>query len=814
MLQDLRFGLKLLWKEKAFSATALLTLALCIGANTAIFTVLNAVVLNPLPYPEPDRLVTMYNVYPGVGVIDRGANGVPDYLDRKQLTDFFEEVALVGYAGYEVGIEGTPQRIDGQYVTPDYFRALKVQAVLGRTFTDDEAVLGKEKVAILSNGLWKEMFGGAPDVLGKDIRLSGEPYRIVGVMPAGLADFGRRSPRVWVPFAFRPDQTTDDARHSNNWGMLARLKPGVTIAQAQARIDVLNKTNVERSKMRRLLEDVRFGTVVHGLKDELVRDVSPILYLLQAAVAFVLLIGCVNVANLMLVRSNVRMKEIAIRFSLGAGRARIARQLLIESTTLALLGGLLGIAVGVGAVRLFNALGAGNLPRGNAAHIDGAALAFNAIIAVTAGLAFGSVPLFHLFRRNLNDVFRQTERSGTAQRHAVSTRSALVVCQVSLAFILLIGAGLLAVSFSKLLSVDPGFRPERVVTAQFSLPRVRYKEDAAARNLITGVLANLRAIPGVSAVGATTYLPFSGNNNSSVIGIVGKPLQPGEKPPVPGWNRVDAGYFQAMGIQVLRGRAFADTDGPESPRVTVIDEYLAERYWPKADPIGAQVVQGLLDDKRSGKPWTIVGIVRTVKTGDLAEQNPVGQIYYPYTQDTPRTMHLVVKTSSDSPQLASAIRSEIRGADSELPLFDVMTMPERLSESLANRRAAMILCVAFGALALLLSAIGLYGVLAYAVTQRTREFGIRVALGATVRDVLGMIIGQGLKLAGVGLAIGVVAAFGITRLMTAMLYGVKPADPAVFLAVAAALTAVALAASFVPSVRALRIHPAVALRHE
>jgi len=814
MLQDLRFGLKLLWKEKAFSATALLTLALCIGANTAIFTVLNAVVLNPLPYPEPDRLVTMYNVYPGVGVIDRGANGVPDYLDRKQLTDFFEEVALVGYAGYEVGIEGTPQRIDGQYVTPDYFRALKVQAVLGRTFTDDEAVLGKEKVAILSNGLWKEMFGGAPDVLGKDIRLSGEPYRIVGVMPAGLADFGRRSPRVWVPFAFRPDQTTDDARHSNNWGMLARLKPGVTIAQAQARIDVLNKTNVERSKMRRLLEDVRFGTVVHGLKDELVRDVSPILYLLQAAVAFVLLIGCVNVANLMLVRSNVRMKEIAIRFSLGAGRARIARQLLIESTTLALLGGLLGIAVGVGAVRLFNALGAGNLPRGNAAHIDGAALAFNAIIAVTAGLAFGSVPLFHLFRRNLNDVFRQTERSGTAQRHAVSTRSALVVCQVSLAFILLIGAGLLAVSFSKLLSVDPGFRPERVVTAQFSLPRVRYKEDAAARNLITGVLANLRAIPGVSAVGATTYLPFSGNNNSSVIGIVGKPLQPGEKPPVPGWNRVDAGYFQAMGIQVLRGRAFADTDGPESPRVTVIDEYLAERYWPKADPIGAQVVQGLLDDKRSGKPWTIVGIVRTVKTGDLAEQNPVGQIYYPYTQDTPRTMHLVVKTSSDSPQLASAIRSEIRGADSELPLFDVMTMPERLSESLANRRAAMILCVALGALALLLSAIGLYGVLAYAVTQRTREFGIRVALGATVRDVLGMIIGQGLKLAGVGLAIGVVAAFGITRLMTAMLYGVKPADPAVFLAVAAALTAVALAASFVPSVRALRIHPAVALRHE
>lgn len=814
MLQDFRFGLKLLWKEKAFSTTALLTLALCIGANTAIFTVLNAVVLNPLPYPEPGRLVTMYNVYPGVGVTDRGANGVPDYLDRKQLTDFFEGVALVGFSGFDVGMDGSPQRIDGQNVTPDYFRVLGAQAALGRTFTAEEAVLGKDKVAVLSDGLWKEMFAKDPDVLGKDIRLSGEPYRIVGVMPKGLADYGRNSPRIWVPFAFRPEQTTDDARHSNNWGMIARLKPGVTIAQAQARLDALNKTNVERSRLRKLLEDVRFGTVMRGLKDELVRDVRSILYLLQAAVVFVLLIGCVNVANLMLVRSNARMKEIAIRFSLGAGRARIARQLLIESTTLAMLGGLLGIAVGVGGVRLLAALGSDNLPRGNAVEIDAAALGFSAAVAVIAGLAFGSVPLFHLFRRNLNDVFRQTERAGTAQKHAVSTRSALVVCQVSLAFVLLIGAGLLAASFSKLLSVDPGFRPERVVSARFSLPRVRYKEDAAARTLITNLLTNIRAMPGVTAAGATTYLPFSGNNNASVIGIAGKPPQPGEKPPVPGWNRVNADYFKAMGIQVVRGRAFADTDGPESPRVTIIDEFLAERYWPKEDPVGAQIVQGLAGEKDTGKPWTIVGVVRSVKTGDLAEQNPVGQIYFPYAQDTPRNMHLVIKTSADSPQLVSSIRQAIREADAELPLFDVRTMPERLSESLANRRAAMILCIAFGALALLLSAIGIYGVLAYTVTQRTREFGIRAALGATVRDVMAMILGQGLKLAGIGLAIGVAVAFGITRLMATMLYGVKPADPAVFLGVAAALTMVALGASFVPSLRALRIQPASALRHE
>jgi predicted permease len=619
--------------------------------------------------------------------------------------------------------------------------------------------------------------------------------------------------RLWVPFAFTPRQTSDDARHSNNWSMIARLKPGVAVAYAQQRIDDLNRRNLERvPKFRKLLESARFGTKVVGLKDELVRDVRPTLYLLQAAVAFVLLIGCVNVANLMLVRSNIRMKEMAIRFSLGAGRWRLGRQLLTESLTLAVLGGLLGLFTGFAGVRLLVLLGSRDLPRGGDIRINGSVLAFSAAAAVLTGLIFGSVPILQLFRRDLNAVFRQTERTGTSERGAVWTRSALVVCQVSLAFVLLIGSGLLTMSFARLLSVDPGFKPEHVLTARFSLPRARYADDARVRNFVGNLLDSVRALPGVKGAGVTSYLPFSGNNNASVIMIEGYNLAPGENPPVPGWNHVDAGYFQALGIPLLRGRILTETDGTEAPRVAVIDQFMARKYWPKGDAIGARVRRGIGDG--SGPVSTIVGIVGSVKTGDLAEQNPVGQIYFHYKQFPPRIMHLVVKSDRDDAHLATAIRSRLQNADSELPLFDVKTMPELVSSSMTSRRAAMIMCLVFAGMALALAAIGIYGVLAYTVTQRTREFGIRVALGAGARDVIGMVIGHGMKLAVIGLIIGVAGAFALTRLMTRMLYSVKPGDPLVFLVVAAVLMAVALTASLIPSLRAVRIRPAVALRYE
>jgi predicted permease len=811
MLQDIRFGLKLLWKEKAFSITALLTLALCIGANTAIFTVLNAVVLEPLPFPQPDRLVSLYNIYPGVGVTDRGSNAVPDYFDRKQMADVFDSVAMVKNAGYDVGSEGSPTRIEAQAVTPSAFQVLRASPMLGRAFTEDDAVFQKDHFAILSYGLWKDMFARDPSVIGKDIRLSGQPYRVVGVMPEPFAAPGSEA-RIWVPATFAPQQTTDDARHSNNYGMIARLKSGVTLAYAQKRIDGLNQQNIDRfPRFRQLLIDARFATVVRGLKDEMVRDVRPTLYLLQAAVAFVLLIGCVNVANLMLVRSNIRMKELAIRFSLGAGRLRLARQLLVESITLAVLGGLFGIFTGLVGVRLLAILGTKDLPRGTNIQMDGGVLAFSAAIAILTGLVFGSVPVYHLFRRDLNAVFRSNERTGTTERGALWTRSALVVCQVSLAFVLLIGSGLLTLSFARLLSVSPGFRPQNVVSAAISLPRARYADDARARSFIGGLLDRVRAVPGVEHAGVTSYLPFGENDSNGVIMIDGYVRAPGENPPVPGWNFVDPSYFQTMGIPLQQGRLFTEGDSADTQQVAVIDQFLAKKYWPKGDPIGAGIRKGI--DPKS-PIVRIVGVVGSVKVSDLAEQNPIGHIYFPYKQDAPRFLYLVAKSTTDDAQLTASLRRELQQTDPELALFDVKTMPERVSSSIRNRRAAMMICLVFAGLALVLSAIGIYGVLAYTVTQRTREFGIRLALGAGGRDVVGMVIWQGVRLAAIGLGIGIAGALALTRLMTTMLFEVKPTEPGVFLLVTGALMTVAFVASLIPSLRAIRIHPSVALRYE
>jgi predicted permease len=810
--QDIRFAARLLRKSPAFTIAAIGTLALCIGANTAIFTVLNAVVLDPLPYPDSSRLVTLYNIYPGAGLgTDRGANSVPDYLDRTQLTDVFQSVALIGEGGYDVGAEGSPVRVNGQYVTPSYFHTLGVAPELGRAFTEEDATLGKEKFAILSHGLWKEMLGGDGAVVGKTIRLSGVPYQIVGVMPEGFRSPGSEA-RLWVPFAFTPQQMSDDARHNNGPVMMARLQPGVTLEYARQRLAVVDKRNIERlPKLRKLLEDAKFQTKIVWMRDELVKNVRPTLYLLQAVVALVLLIGCGNVASLMLVRVNVRMKELAIRFSLGAGRIRVARQLLTESLILAALGGALGVLTGYAGLRALLLLGAKELPRGGDIRLSGGALAFSAGIALLTGLVFGLVPVFYLFRRDLNEIFRGNERTGTSALGALWTRGALVVCQVSLAFVLLIGAGLLTLSFTRLLNVDPGFKPQHVLSAQLSLPRSRYKDDARVRNFLEAQLEALRRLPGVANAGANTALPFTGSNQDAIVMVEGHTLAPGELPPAPFWNFADAGYFQTMGIPLLEGRAIAESDTADAPRVAVIDQNMARKYWSRSEALGARIRMGAGE---TNPPWTIVGIVGSVKRRDLAEQHSQGEIYFPYKQQTPRSVRIVVKTTTDDLRLIETIRRQIQSADPEMPVFDVKTMPSRLATSMVNRRAAMVLCVVFAGLALLLSAIGIYGVLAYTVTHRTREFGIRVALGAGVRDVVGMVVGHGAKLAAAGLAIGVAGAAALTRLMASFLYDVKPGDPTVFVGVAAGLMAVALGASLIPSLRAARIRPAIALRHE
>ena len=810
MLQDLRFGFKLLWKEKAFTVTALMTLALCIGANTAIFSVLHAVILAPLPFPESERLVTMGNIYPGVGITKNIQNSIPDYFDRRKMTDVFESVAIFNDAGLNAGAEGSPIRLKADFVTPSFFHVLRATPLMGRLFREDDAVFEKNQFAILSYGLWQEMFAKDGSIIGKDVRLSGVNYRVVGVMPETFSFPGREA-RLWIPLTWSPRQTTDDARHNNNWDMVARLRSGVSVELAQQRIDALNRHSVENAgKMRKLLENARFGTTVHSMKDDLVGDVRPTLYLLQCAVAFVLLIGCVNVANLMLVRSSIRMKELAIRYSLGAGRARLAVQLLIEAMALATIGGLCGVLTGAVGIRLLEFVGTSDLPRGTAIHMDGSVLAFSAAIAVFTGLVFGGVPVYHLVRRDLNAVFRSTERTGTTEKRALWTRSALVVCQVSLAFILLIGSGLLTLSFARLLAVDPGFQAQSVQTAQFSLPRSRYKDDAQLRNFLVPLMESVRSIPGVLAAGATDSLPFGGNINASALGVEGYNATTGELPPVPNWSDVDPGYLPAMKIPLRAGRYFHEGDTADGPKVAIVDEFLARKYWPKGNVIGSRIRRGI---ESTDAPYTVVGVVGSVKDSDLADQSPRGTVYFDYKQQPPRNVHMVVKTAADAPSTA-AVRAVLLKADPELPLFDVKTMPERVNTSVRDRKSAMVICLVFALLALALSAIGIYGVLAYTVTQRTREFGIRMALGASAGDVVGMVVKHGVRLAGIGLGIGVAGALAVTRLMSTLLYGVGPTEPLVFAAVGVALMSVAMVASLVPSVRVTRIRPSNALRYE
>jgi len=509
------------------------------------------------------------------------------------------------------------------------------------------------------------------------------------------------------------------------------------------------------------------------------------------------------------VRTSARLKELAVRFSLGAGRWRLSRQLLTESITISILGGLLGVGIAFGGVRLLSYLGAEELPRGANIQIDGVVLAFTFVVTVLTGLVFGSIPLLHLFRRDLTEVFRGNERMGTALRHVLSLRAALVVFQVSVAFLLLIGSGLLTLSFMRLLAVDPGFRAENVVTARFSLPGNRYRNESERQNFVAALLDKMRSIPGVKFSGISAYLPFTGRMSKSGTMIAGRTLAPGELPPVPGWNMIDSGYLQTMGIPLLAGRNFTDGDGPDSMHVVLVDQFMARKYWPNGNPIGSKIHE--LDSKDM---FTIIGVVGSIKNSDLAEQNPVGQIYFHYKQKAPDSMHVVLRGETDSLLLTNALRRELAQADPELALFDARTMPERMSKSLMNRRAVMFLCLIFAGLALLLAAIGIYGVLAYSVTQRTREIGIRMALGAEARDVLRMVMGQGVKVTGIGLAIGAVGAFFLTRAMSTLLYEVKPHDPFVYLLTGALLGGVALVASLIPSLRAVWIQPSAALRHE
>jgi predicted permease len=823
LLRDIRLALKSIRRERAFSATVLLTLAVVIGANVAIFSVIQAVLLEPLPYRDADELVTIYNRYPGAGVT-RASNGSYDFLMRRERVDAFEEVALLDGSGSTVGDPGSTERVSTMRVTPSLFPLLGVNAAVGRTFTDDEMDEGNHYKVLLTDGYWRDSFNRSPDVVGRDLRIDGRAYQIIGVTPPDFRIVGSEEARFFVPIAFDEEDRAPDAWHSNNYEMIGRLRDGYTIEQARAQNDALNSALIDESTIpnaRQLLEDAGYSTVVVPSKEDFVSEIRPTLFMLWAGVAFVLLIGCVNIANLMLARAQIRLGEVATRLALGAPRSRVARQLVTESLVMSAIGGALGVAAGLLGLRLLTGFGLERLPRGVEIGVDGAVVVFTVGLVVLTGLLFAAVPVVEVLRRDLSTVFRSEGRSTTASRGAVVLRNALVTGQVALAFVLLVGAGLMLMSFRAALSVEPGFDASGLATAHLSLPSARYQDGDARRAFFDELLREAEGIPGLAAASITSQLPFSGNNSNSVIFPEGYVPRPGESILSPYSTYVGPNYFNTMGIEVVEGREFGWTDGPGQPQVIIIDEWLAGRFWPDESPLGHRMAVNVVPGMEVAEEnlFTIVGVVETIKHNDLTapEGEHVGAYYFSWRQASPTSFNSVVlraRQGIDASVLMPPIRQMVTRLDPELPLFDVQTMEERIATSLADRRTPMTLLIVFAGVALFLAVIGIYGALAYSVTRRMREMGIRIALGSAPADIFKLILGHGIRVAGVGLLIGILASAALGGAISSMLFGVRPLDPLVMAGVAAVLGAAALLACALPAWNATRVDPVSALTPE
>jgi putative ABC transport system permease protein len=798
--QDLRYGARMLMKTPGFTAVAVITLALGIGANAAIFSVVNATLLRPLPFDDPDRLIKVtetklpqfpeFSVSPG------------NFLDWKKQNTVFERLVATQDASLNLVDVGDPERLRVDRVTDGFFAMLGARPQLGRDFLPEEDQPERANVVILSHGLWQRRFGGDPNIVNRAITLSGRSYTVIGVAPAGFR-FGDGGAELWAPMAFTAEQAQQHGAHYVS--AIGRLKPGATLAQARSEMSLI------ADRLAKQYPDANTGWNVKltPLLEFTVRDIKPALLVLLGAVAFVLLIACANVANLLLARAAAREKEIAIRTSLGAGRARIARQLLTESVLLAAAGGAAGLVIAKWGMKLLLALAPENLPRMSDVSLDGRALAFTAALTLLTGIGFGIFPAWQASKPNLNETLKDAGRGSTDEGRRRLIRGALVVMEVALALVLLVGAGLLIKSFLRLRSVDPGFNPDNALTMGISLPQRKYPEENQKLAFYTQLLEKVAALPGVQAAGAVQVAPLSGDGFVLGFMIEGRPPYPAGDEPSTNYYSVSPGYFKAIGIPLLRGRLFTERDRKDTTRVVIINETMAKRFFPGEDPIGKRihVTMGPVLYRE------IVGIVGDVKHDGLEEQTGA-QTYEPYAQQPFSGMTLIARTAGDPARLSGAIRGEVLKIDKEQPVSNIRTLKDFLSTAVAQQRFSVLLLGIFAAVAMTLACVGIYGVLSYSVTQRRREIGVRMALGAARRDVLRLVIGHAMLLTLTGVAIGLGAAFALTRAMSTLLFGVSATDPTTFGLIALLLVAVALLAALVPARRATKVDPMVALRVE
>jgi putative ABC transport system permease protein len=808
-LQDVRYGLRQLRRNAGFTVVAVLTLGLGIGANTAIFSVVDTVLLRPLPYRQPGHLVKIWGNFAGIGLPnDQNAISAPEFKDLESLNRSFTGVAAMTGGSANLNVGGTPQSVQAAVVSPTLFPILGAKPALGRTFLPEEGEAGQDKEVVLSYGLWKRGFGGEPGVVGSRLKIDGVSYAVVGVMPAGF-EYPYNA-EIWAPLAFAPNTLTSANRGNHGLEVLARIKPELSLQQAREDMKAVTQA-VEDQNKEYPYAQFHFAFTLTPLLDEMVSGVQTALWILTGAVALVLLIACADVANLLLVRASAREREMAVRMAMGASRLRLMRQMLTESVLLSLLGGATGFLIAHWGIRALVALTASILPRVAAASLSGTVLAFTMLISLGTGLLFGLAPALHTSGGVKHESLKGGGRTSTAASVSERLRHALIVAEIALSLILLNGAGLLVRSFLRLQEVDGGFRPDHVLTMGISLPGEKYSKPEQVRAFYREVLDRVAKLPGVQAAGAVDLLPLSGSGSSGTTTIDSQAVPPDAATPEADQRTVTPGYFQAMGIALVSGRYIDERDSDQSPPVAVVDETLAKTCWPSENAVGKRLHRGGASPTAH---WvTVVGVVRHVRYRTLEAQSRV-EVYWPETQNPAPSMSLAIRTSTDPLQLATAVQKEVAAVDPEQPAYQIRTMDELVEGSLAGRGLATLLLSIFSGAALLLAAVGIYGIMAYWVSQRSNEMGIRRALGAQKGDVLGLVVGQGVKLTLIGVTIGIIGALALTRSLSSLLYGVKPTDPVTFIAVSLILAAIALGASYIPARRATKVDPMVALRYE